>query len=81
MSLPDYVIFFHHSSFSPSLILDSHATPEIPVILTSFALETCLIHHDALVLVGVVINSPLLRMAPYGQPKGTLCTAVNTTWG
>ncbi|KAF4076290.1 hypothetical protein AMELA_G00212680 [Ameiurus melas] len=34
----------------------THDSPEIPVILTPSALWTCLIHPDALLLVGVLIS-------------------------
>lgn len=34
------------------------ATPEIPLILLSSALQTCLIHPDALFIVGILITWP-----------------------
>ncbi|MCI4387568.1 hypothetical protein PGIGA_G00075630 [Pangasianodon gigas] len=53
----------------------THATPEIPVILTPSALWTCLIHPDALLLVGVLIGWRLLTAAG-GGPTWTACRSL-----
>ncbi|KAF4072154.1 hypothetical protein AMELA_G00260000, partial [Ameiurus melas] len=52
------------------------------VILTPSALQTCLIHPDALLLVEFLSlgnHLLLLRMAPHGQPKDQSITEDGTT--
>lgn len=68
-----YTVFNHYMISVSPLSGELHITPEIPVILTTSALQTCPIHLGALVLVGVLITLLLLRTVPYGQPKDTLC--------
>lgn len=49
-----------------SMAIISHAVNAVPMALTSSALWTCLVHPDALFLVGVLITRTTLTAAEDG---------------